>query len=181
MFSVYRGTLPYGQQHLHCFDAMMLGIALDSGAELIGSRVNSACYNADGSLQLGYLAHGVEAQLTADFAVFAGGVNVKPDKAGAGLSLMDVFRQLQPDYVPPQLRKCRPVFRPPAKPAGNQGFPGPATNLQGTAAPYATHHTLYLQPAHGGWYFDQTVRPAHCRSGGHGHFSAVQGRHIISA
>ena len=39
MYSVYRGTLPYGQHHGHCFDAMLLGIAESSGAELIGARL----------------------------------------------------------------------------------------------------------------------------------------------
>jgi hypothetical protein len=106
MFSVYRGTLPFGQHHLHCFDAMILGIAVDAGAQLIGSRVSSAAYNSDGGVTLGYLAHGLDAQLMADFVVFAGGVNEKPDKAGGGPTLMGLLQQLQPRYVPPKVRKA---------------------------------------------------------------------------
>lgn len=106
MYSVYRGTLPFGQHHTHCFDAMLLDVAVEAGAELIGSSVRGVCRNPDDRLNLGYLAHGMDAQLTADFVVFAGGVNEKPDKASAGPSLMGLFQQLQPGYVPPRLRKA---------------------------------------------------------------------------
>ena len=106
MYSVYRGTLPFGQHHTHCFDAMVLGKAVEAGAELIGAGVCSAAYRADGRVQLGYLAHGMEAQLTADFVVFASGVNQKADKAGAVPTVMDLFRQLQPGFIPPRLRKA---------------------------------------------------------------------------
>ena len=106
MYSVYRGTLPFGQHHTNCFDAMMLGKAVEAGAELIGAVICSAVYTVDGSVQLGYLAHGMEAKLTADFVVFASGVNQKPDKTGAAPNATDLFRQLQPDFVPPRLRKA---------------------------------------------------------------------------
>jgi hypothetical protein len=107
MFSVYRGTLPYGQHPQHeCFDAMMLGKAMEFGAQLIGSRVFRVSYNDRGGVDLGYLSNGMEAQLTADFVVFAGGVNEKHDKTGAMPTTMDLFQQLQPEYIPPRLRKA---------------------------------------------------------------------------
>jgi hypothetical protein len=107
MFSVYRGTLPFGQHpQRECFDAMMLGVAVQCGAELIGSRVFRATYNDSGGLDLAYMANGLEARLTADFVVFAGGVNEKPDKTGAVPTSMGLFQQLQPEYVPPRLRKA---------------------------------------------------------------------------
>ena len=106
LLSVYRGTLPFGQHHTHCFDAMLLEFAVQAGAELLGSRVLSVDYNAASRLHLAYLAHGLEEQLTADFVVFAGGVNQKPDKSGAGVSLVSMFQQLQPAFTPPRLRKA---------------------------------------------------------------------------
>ena len=106
LLSVYRGTLPFGQHHTHCFDATLLEFAVQAGAELVGSRVLSVDYNAAGRLNLAYLALGLEAQLTADFVVFAGGVNQKLDKTGAGVSLVSMFQQLQPAFTPPRLRKA---------------------------------------------------------------------------
>jgi len=106
MYSVYRGSLPYGQHHAHCFDGMMLGKAVDAGAKLIGAGVCSAAYTSDGRVHVGYLAHGMEAHVTADFVVFASGVNQKTDRAGNVPTAMDMFRKLQPHFVPPRLRKA---------------------------------------------------------------------------
>jgi hypothetical protein len=106
MFSVYRGTLPCGQRQVQGFDPMMLGIAVDSGARLIGSRVQSVRYNDTGRVELEYVAHGVAARLTADFVVFAGGVNDRPMKAGATPTVRSLLQQLQPAYEPPRLRKA---------------------------------------------------------------------------
>ena len=106
LLSVYRGTLPFGQHHTDCFDARLLKFAERAGAELIGSRVLNVNYDAAGRLHLAYLARGLEAQLTADFVIFAGGVNPKSNKAGAGISLVSMFQQLQPAYTPPRLRKA---------------------------------------------------------------------------
>lgn len=106
MYSVYRGSLPFGQHHTHCFDAMLLGKAIGAGATLIGARVCSASYTADGRVRLGYLAHGMEAQVTADFVVFASGVNQRPDKADVVPTAIDMFQALQPHFLPPRLRKA---------------------------------------------------------------------------
>lgn len=107
MSSVYRGTLPYGQ-HPQCasFDAMLLDAAVDSGAEVIGSRVIRAAYDASGKVELGYLLGHLETLLSADFAIFAGGVNEKSDRSGMLPTTMELFQRLQPAYIPPGLRKA---------------------------------------------------------------------------
>ncbi len=107
MSSVYRGTLPFGQ-HLpeSCFDAVLLDAATDAGAEIVGSRVFRAVYGSDGKVKLSYQCKNMEAIIVADFAIFAGGVNDKTDRAHASPATMDLFQQLQPAYVPPRLRKA---------------------------------------------------------------------------
>jgi hypothetical protein len=104
--SVYRGTLPFGQHRQECFDAMMLDFAMKSGAELVGGRIFHADYNRDGGLDLGYSANGKEHHLTADFAIFAGGVNEKPESSRSQPNTVELFQRLQPEYVPPRLRKA---------------------------------------------------------------------------
>ena len=107
MLSVYRGALPFGQHIVHeSFDSLVLGVATGLGAELIGSRVDGAYYADDGRPVLCYQIAGKNAELAADFVVFAGGVNEKADKKTAGWSSEDLFRMLQPDYEPPGLRKA---------------------------------------------------------------------------
>ncbi len=107
MSSVYRGTLPFGQ-HLpeDCFDALLLRAATDTGAELIGSRVFRAVYDKKGRVNLSYQLDNIETVLKADFAIFAGGVNDKSDRSHTLPTTMDLFRKLQPDYIPPRLRKA---------------------------------------------------------------------------
>jgi hypothetical protein len=107
MSSVYRGTLPFGQ-HLpeDCFDALLLRAAVDTGAQLIGSRVFRAAYDSNGRIDLSYQLNSIENVLKVDFAIFAGGVNDKTDRAHTLPDSMELFRQLQPDYVPPRLRKA---------------------------------------------------------------------------
>lgn len=106
LVSVYRGTLPFGQHRQDCFDAMMLGIAMDFGAELVGGRIFRAGYNQDGGLDLAYSANGKEHQLTADFVVFAGGVNEKPESSLSPPNTVELLQRLQPEYVPPRVRKA---------------------------------------------------------------------------
>ena len=107
MSSVFRGTLPFGQHFpADCFDALLLRVASESGAELIGTRVFRGAYGSDRRVHLSYLLNGVETVLAADFAIFAGGVNDRADKAHALPDTMEIFRQLQPAYVPPRLRKA---------------------------------------------------------------------------
>jgi len=107
MSSVYRGTLPFGQ-HLpdNCFDALLLDVATEAGAELVGSRVFRAVYDSNGKIDLSYQLNQMETVLKADFAVFAGGVNDQTDRAHTLPSSMELFQQLQPGYVPPRLRKA---------------------------------------------------------------------------
>jgi hypothetical protein len=107
MSSVYRGTLPFGQHpYDECFDARLLDFASQRGAELVGSSVFRAAYEASGLVDLSYLCDNMETLLKADFVIFAGGVNEKPDKVHALPTTLDLFRQLQPTYVPPRLRKA---------------------------------------------------------------------------
>jgi len=107
MYSVYRGTLPFGQHPPgDCFDAWLLDRATAAGAELIGSRVFRAARATDGRLELSYQCNNVENILAADFAVFAGGVNDKADRAHKLPTTGDLFRQLQPAYAQPRLRKA---------------------------------------------------------------------------
>ena len=107
MSSVFRGTLPFGQ-HLpaDCFDAALLRFAIAAGAELIGSRVFRAAYLENGGVELSYMANSVECQLKADFAIFAGGVNDSRERGTDAPTTMQLFHHLQPNYVPPQLRKA---------------------------------------------------------------------------
>ncbi len=105
--SVYRGTLPLGQHpHSECFDAMLLGTAAAAGTEVIGSRVFRMDYDAEGRVDLKYMADDIETLLKADFVICAGGVNEKTDKVDAMPSTLELFRRLQPAYIPPRLRKA---------------------------------------------------------------------------
>jgi hypothetical protein len=107
MSSVFRGTLPFGQ-HLpeDCFDALLLRVATDAGAEVIGSRVFRAAYDSKGRVDLSYQVNNIETVLKADFAIFAGGVNDRVDKSHTLPTAMELFHQIQPAYFPPRLRKA---------------------------------------------------------------------------
>jgi hypothetical protein len=107
MSSVFRGTLPFGQ-HLpeHSFDAVMLSAAADAGAELVGSRVFRADYDSNGNVDLSYRLDDQDTVLKVDFAIFAGGVNDRVEKPHTAPTTMDLFRHLQPEYLPPGLRKA---------------------------------------------------------------------------
>jgi flavin-dependent dehydrogenase len=133
MYSVYRGTLPYGQHHSHCFDAMLLGSAVSSGAELIGARVEGINYRSDGGLILDYQAHGMPAQLSADFAIFAGGVNQGINKHGGAPTLMELFRRLQPAFRPPRTRQAL-IFELEAPGAGSEALQGELHFIESSAA-----------------------------------------------
>ena len=107
MSSVYRGNLPSGHHPLSaCFDAMLLNIAVGSGAEVIGSRVIRAAYDTGGKVELSYLSGHMETLLSADFVIFAGGVNEKSHRSDALPTTITLFQQLQPAYVAPRLRKA---------------------------------------------------------------------------
>lgn len=123
LYSVYRGTLPFGQHHSHCFDAMMIERAVEAGAELIGSRVSSVKYRPDGKLQLAYQSLDPVSELKADFVVFAGGVNERAARTERDPSLMQMFKELQPGFVAPQLRKAL-IFEIEAQSATEEGDTG---------------------------------------------------------
>ncbi len=107
MSSVFRGTLPFGQHPTgDCFDGLLLGVASEAGAEIIGSRVFRAAYDGTGRVELSYLLNNVESVLHVDFAVFAGGVNDRTARLHPLPNSMELYQQLQPAYVPPRLRKA---------------------------------------------------------------------------
>jgi flavin-dependent dehydrogenase len=107
MLSVFRGTLPHGNGLGHAsFDEFLIDAATDQGAELIGSPVQRVFYDLEQHPVLCYNAAGRERTLTADFVAFACGVNERAHPAAGRLTASDLFRMLQPAYVPPRLRKA---------------------------------------------------------------------------
>ena len=107
MLSVYRGALPSGHGPGHAsFDALLIDTATRRGAALIGSRVKKVFYDDSQRPVLCYVAEDGEAELTADFVAFAGGVNERADPRGEFITSTELFRMLQPAYEPPCLRKA---------------------------------------------------------------------------
>lgn len=107
MVSVFRGTLPFGREFAaNCFDGTLLSAAADAGAEVVGSRVFRIVRDNEHGINLSYQLNNIETVLKAEFVVFAGGVNQKTDRAHTHPTSMELFRNLQPDYIPPRLRKA---------------------------------------------------------------------------
>ena len=108
MLSVYRGALPFekNQTRHESFDSLILDAAVDLGVELIGSRVSRVFYDQAGKPVLCFQKNDGAAELSADFVVFAGGVNEKADPGVGRHTSTDLFQMLQPDYIPPNLRKA---------------------------------------------------------------------------
>ena len=107
LLTVYRGTLPFGHHEPRdAFDSWLLDRAVESGAELISSRVTRTRYADDGRPVLRYRRGEAEGELRADFLVFAGGVNEKSTALPTTDSPAAMFRSLQPRYVPPKLRRA---------------------------------------------------------------------------
>jgi hypothetical protein len=122
ILSVYRGTLPHGQQRLACFDALLQSVAMDHGTELIGGRIFRVEYNAGGGIDLAYSDNGSEHSMAVDFLIFAGGVNEKKAKARTRPDAVELLQSLQPEYAPPRLRKAL-IFELEA-PDGTNGLEG---------------------------------------------------------
>ncbi|MEH6585707.1 MAG: hypothetical protein V7720_04065 [Halioglobus sp.] len=123
LLSVYRGTLPFTDHHRSCFDAMMLSIAQERGAQLIGAAVCRVGYDDRGRVNVYYRVNSKESELNADLVVFAGGVNEKPGKSVAVPGTVELMRQLQPDYNPPHLRKAL-IFELAGLAQNNKEIPG---------------------------------------------------------
>ncbi len=107
MLSVFRGTLP----HVHglrqaSLDSLLIDVATTRGAELIGSPVKRVGYDREQRPVLWYGDAAEERTLTADFIAFAGGVNESAHPIAGRHTSTDLFRMLQPAYVPPRLRKA---------------------------------------------------------------------------
>lgn len=124
MLSVFRGVRPVKRlDREHSLDSVLLECAVEEGAELVSGEVHNAEYSASGRLVVSYHADGVEAQLEADFAVFAGGVNECAGTCPGGGSLLLTLQRLAPDYRPPRLRPAL-IFE-------LEASPGVATYLEG--------------------------------------------------
>lgn len=107
MCSVFRGALPVRQGERHgSFDSSLIDVATNRGAELIGERVIHLRYNRQRQPVICYEIDGGVGELTVDFAAFAGGVNERLDCRAARSDSTGLFRTLQPQYVPPRLRKA---------------------------------------------------------------------------
>ncbi len=123
MLSVYRGSRPMSRsERHHNFDSFLLDEALKAGAELIGGEANQVHYAPSGRLLVSYRANTTEAQLEADFVVFAAGVNKGPAIPGAS-SVLETLPQLIPGFVPPRLRRAL-IFELKSEP----GIPASLTN-----------------------------------------------------
>ena len=107
MLSVFRGTLPKGQEKPHAaFDAMLLDAATQRGAEVIGKRVTRVYYDTNQRPVLCYDSAGIEQALTADFVAFAGGINDRPHRSFSQCNPIELFGILQPAYCPLTSRKA---------------------------------------------------------------------------
>jgi flavin-dependent dehydrogenase len=105
LLSVYRGALPFGQHEPgDCFDSWLLDRAMERGAQLMASRVTHVYYDSRCRPVLRYLQGEAEKQLSAEFVVFAGGVNEKTGELARNASPFDMLRSLQPRYDPPKSR-----------------------------------------------------------------------------
>lgn len=107
MVSVFRGVLPKGaSSQQESFDTLLLDKAIEAGATVIGSEVIDAALDKHKKPVLSYRIDMENKQLTADFAVFATGVNGSHGYNSKQKSAMEIFQQLQPLYEPPRLRKA---------------------------------------------------------------------------
>jgi hypothetical protein len=124
MLSVFRGVRPARRlDRQHSLDSLLLERALEEGAVLLSGEVVEAKYSTRGRPIVRYRAEGAEAELEADFAVFAGGVNDCAETCQRCGSLSLAFHQLAPHYRPPRLRPAL-IFE-------LEAAPGVATYLEG--------------------------------------------------
>jgi flavin-dependent dehydrogenase len=113
MLSVFRGSRPRQRDEPYAsFDTFLLNLATDEGAEVITAEVNGVHYSAEGRPVIVYRTL-VEAgtdlpdqTITADFAVFAGGVNRTPGMNVASDPVFEALRGIIPGLRPPRVRKA---------------------------------------------------------------------------
>jgi flavin-dependent dehydrogenase len=103
LMSVYRGRRPAGQVGL---DAFLLDEALRCGARLIEATVCDAGYDERGRPVLHYRRGRERGSETADFVVFAGGINPEPVPFAHDKTAIETLRSLHPRYEPPPSRKA---------------------------------------------------------------------------
>lgn len=107
MYSVYRGSRPSRrrdpQQNL---DGFLLQAAQQAGAEVIGAEVTGVARLANGRPVVTYRQNQGEAQVEAEFLVFAAGVNGKPGLRAEDNPMVRAIRQVLPGFQPPRLRRA---------------------------------------------------------------------------
>ena len=112
MLSVYRGTLPHDHDPEHhaskhqSFDALLLDHAENRGAKVIGGLVEDVTRDPSGRpvLTIGDQRFGY--RVTADFLVFATGINDSPSMHARHMTGRELFVRLCSRYRPPGLRKA---------------------------------------------------------------------------
>jgi flavin-dependent dehydrogenase len=105
--SVYRGTLPRDLEGRHrAFDALLLDHAEQRGAKIIGSRVDDVVRNQLGKPVLTIREHEGARSITADFVVFATGINDSAAMQANHKTGRELYGRLCSSYKPPQLRKA---------------------------------------------------------------------------
>jgi hypothetical protein len=107
MLSVFRGALPRGPDSLHqAFDALLLDHAERRGARIIGGRVERVSRDQQGKPVLSVREQGEAHPVTADFLVFATGINDSPGMQSNHTTGRELYARLCDKYRPPRLRKA---------------------------------------------------------------------------
>jgi hypothetical protein len=107
MLSVFRGTLPTSRKRgSGSLDSWLIDSAVREGAELVGGTVTRVHYDDQRRPVLDYRLAGEDCSISVDFVAFAGGVNETTHTPSGRQTSADLFRSLQPNYEPPELRKA---------------------------------------------------------------------------
>ena len=107
MLSVYRGAIPRGITcHHRAFDAFLLDQAELRGASVIGSQVEGVSRDHLGKPVLTFGEQGEPRSVTADFLVFATGINDSAAMHANHITGRELFTRVCKGYRPPRLRKA---------------------------------------------------------------------------
>lgn len=108
MFTVFRGSRPRGRREdYYNFDSFILSRARELGAELVLGQAVDVGFDPDaGKVNVRYKAGGNAETMTADFVVFAGGVNQSIARDFAKNPILPLIKKMIPLYRPPKVRKA---------------------------------------------------------------------------
>ncbi|WP_238946968.1 NAD(P)/FAD-dependent oxidoreductase [Seongchinamella unica] len=107
MLTVYRGTLPRCQALRHqAFDALLLDKAELAGATVIAHQVEEVSRDHLGKPVLTVREQGSARPITADFVVFATGINDSAAMYASHTTGRELYTRLCEGYRPPRLRKA---------------------------------------------------------------------------